>query len=96
MILIKTYGKLIDRFQHFNFFRSNGNLFDRLNSFTSKLKDKNSEKNVQWMKHSLKFHIDSEAAYKLDEKKRLLHEDQGDLEDGGLKFEVERTEPLMK
>ena len=48
------------------------------------------------MKHSLKFHIDSEAAYKLDEKKRLLHEDQGDLEDGGLKFEVERTEPLMK
>lgn len=46
------------------------------------------------MKHSLKFHIDSQAAYKLDQKKRLLHEDQGDLEDGGLKVEVDRTEPL--
>lgn len=43
------------------------NLFDKLNSFTGKLKDvKNKEKNVDWMRHSLKFHIDSEAAYKLD------------------------------
>ena len=26
----------------------------------------------------------------------MLHEDQEDLEDGGLKIQVERTEPLMQ
>ena len=46
------------------------------------------------MRHKLKFHIDSEAAYKFDEKKKLVHEDQDDLDDGGLKVEVEKTEPL--
>ena len=47
------------------------------------------------MKHPLKFHIDSESAFKFDEKKKLVHEVQGDLEDdGGLKVEVEKTQPL--
>ena len=41
------------------------------------------------MKHTLKFHIDSQAAYKLDEKKKLVHEGQDDFDDGGLKVEVE-------
>ena len=36
-----------------------GNLFDRLNNFTSKLKNAKEDKSKQWMKHSLKFHIDS-------------------------------------
>ena len=58
------------------------NLFDKLNDFTSKL----NTTGKGWMSHKLKFHIDSEAAYKLDEKKRALHLDQGDLEDGGLKI----------
>jgi hypothetical protein len=72
-------------------------LFDKINSFTGKLKDvKNKDKGINWMRHSLKFHIDSEAAYNFDEKKKLIHEGQDDLEDGGLKVEVERTEPLMK
>jgi hypothetical protein len=53
-------------------------LFDRLNSFTSKLGGP-ATAGKNWMNHSLKFHIDSEAAYKLDEKKRILHEDQDDL-----------------
>lgn len=43
------------------------------------------------MRHKLKFHIDSEAAYKFDEKKKILHEDQDQLDDGGLKMQVERT-----
>lgn len=68
-----------------------GNLFDRLNDFTSKLKNTDNDKNKQWMKHSLKFHIDSEAAYKFDEKKKMLHEDQDDLEDGGLKVQIQKT-----
>jgi hypothetical protein len=55
-------------------------LNDRLAQFTNKLKSNNS-----WMKHALKFHIDSDNAYRLDEKKRLLHEDQDELDDGGLK-----------
>lgn len=45
------------------------------------------------MKHQLKFHIDSENAYKLDEKKRLVHEVNDNLDDGGLKIEVDRNEP---
>ena len=40
------------------------------------------------MKHGLKFHIDSEAAYHFDEKKKLLHKDEQDFDDGGLKIEV--------
>jgi hypothetical protein len=48
------------------------------------------------MQHKLKFHIDSEAAYRFDEKKRLVHEGQDDLDDGGLKVEVDHTEPLME
>lgn len=75
--------------------KTDTNLFDKLNSFTGKLKNvNNKEKSVSWMRHKLKFHIDSEAAYRFDEKKRLVHEDQEDLDDGGLKVEVQRTEPL--
>ena len=68
------------------------NLSDKLGAFTSKLRTKTGQK---WMNHSLKFHIDSEVAYNFDQKKKMTHNDQGELEDGGLKVEVDRTEPLM-
>ena len=66
--------------------KTDNNLFDKLSNFTGKLKDvKDKDKGINWMRHSLKFHIDSQAAYNFDEKKKLIHEGQDDLEDGGLK-----------
>ena len=57
--------------------KTDTNLFDKLSNFTGRLKDvKNNDNKSKWMKHTLKFHIDSEAAYKFDEKKRLVHEGQ--------------------
>lgn len=42
--------------------KTEDNLFDKIRHFTSKL----GIAEGGWMSHKLKFHIDSEAAYKLD------------------------------
>jgi len=40
--------------------KTDNNLFDKLSNFTGKLKDvKDKDKGINWMRHSLKFHIDS-------------------------------------
>lgn len=55
-----------------------GNMLDKLDDFRKRLKSKNQAALPEWASHRLKFHVDSDNAF------RLTEAQNNDGDDGGL------------